>query len=244
MKQLNDFADPRIIVGCIYCGGRAETRDHVPSKVLLDRPFPYDLPVVDACAACNNAFSLDEEYFACLIGSICSGSTDPNQVRRLTISNILRRNTGLRSRLEQAKKITEGQTYFEVETSRVESVLLKLARGHAAYELSALCRQEPSKLSYGPLSQMSKEQADEFEDLYVTNFFPEVGSRGMQRCIVTQITVDSPSGIESNLGVLVNDWVDVQEDQYRYLCYQDSNGVRVKIVIGEYFYSDVSWSRE
>ena len=51
--------------------------DHVPSKVLLDRPFPANIHVVETCAECNSGFSADEEYFAAFLGSVMSGSTDP-----------------------------------------------------------------------------------------------------------------------------------------------------------------------
>jgi hypothetical protein len=60
VDQLKDFADSRLIAGCVYCGGLDETRDHVPSRVFLDSPFPENLPVVPACWECNNSFSRDD----------------------------------------------------------------------------------------------------------------------------------------------------------------------------------------
>ena len=47
---------------CIYCGAESGTREHVPSKVFLDEPYPEDLPVLPACFNCNNGFSDDEAY--------------------------------------------------------------------------------------------------------------------------------------------------------------------------------------
>lgn len=32
--------DSRLVGGCVFCGGEPGTRDHVPSKVLLDDPLP------------------------------------------------------------------------------------------------------------------------------------------------------------------------------------------------------------
>lgn len=56
------FVDKRLTGICVYCGGEPSTRDHVPSKVFLDEPYPENnLPVVPACETCNNSFSLDEE---------------------------------------------------------------------------------------------------------------------------------------------------------------------------------------
>ena len=68
------FVDERLTGKCIYCGRNPETRDHVPSRVLLDKPFPDNLPVVDACRTCNEDFSQDEEYLACLIECAICGT--------------------------------------------------------------------------------------------------------------------------------------------------------------------------
>jgi hypothetical protein len=67
LKQITPFSDLRLDAQCAYCGSFPESRDHVPSKILLDEPFPYNLPVVPSCNNCNNGFSKDETYFACAI---------------------------------------------------------------------------------------------------------------------------------------------------------------------------------
>jgi hypothetical protein len=43
MEQLKSYADNRLVNGCVYCGGPEETRDHVPSRVFLDPPYPENL---------------------------------------------------------------------------------------------------------------------------------------------------------------------------------------------------------
>jgi len=45
MRQLHSFADDRLLAGCVYRSGSTETRDHVPSRVLLDEPYQENLPV-------------------------------------------------------------------------------------------------------------------------------------------------------------------------------------------------------
>lgn len=70
MDQLTDIADTRLINGCIYCGGAAETRDHVPSRILLDPLYPENLSVVGSCESCNQGFSRDEQYLVCLLEAI------------------------------------------------------------------------------------------------------------------------------------------------------------------------------
>jgi hypothetical protein len=48
---------------CAYCGQQKQlTADHVPPKLLLDRPYPPNLWVVPACSDCNQAFKADDEY--------------------------------------------------------------------------------------------------------------------------------------------------------------------------------------
>ena len=56
------FVDERLIGMCSYCGREPETRDHVPSRILLDDPFPPNLPVVEACRTCNESFYVVVQY--------------------------------------------------------------------------------------------------------------------------------------------------------------------------------------
>lgn len=88
---------------------------------------------------------------------------------------------------------------------------------------------------------MSEEERDSYEASHVTPLLGEIGSRGMQRLLVTQVTLGSSTGQSSTLGILVNDWVEVQDGRYRYLAAENAGEVRIKIVIGEYLACDVSW---
>lgn len=241
MDQLKDFADHRLIHGCIYCGGPEETRDHVPSRVFLDPPLPENLPVVWACRSCNNSFSRDEEYLACLIESVLAGSTDPARIRRSGVANILRRTPALRARLEAVKTTEAGQLKFGIEPDRVRSVVVKLARGHAAYELSQPCRQAPTSVQWRPLNLMADDERDAYEASHVVRTFGEIGSRGSQRLLVTEVALESANGEKRKMGLLINDWLDVQDGRYRYLVIDESGEIRIKIVIGEYLACEVLW---
>jgi hypothetical protein len=209
--------------------------------VFLDSPFPENLPIVPACWACNNSFSRDEEYVACLIESAVAGSSDPGGIRRPRVAHVLRRSPALRSRIEAGKYIENGRLAFSIDTGRVQNVILKLARGHAAYELSSPCRQEPTALRCWPICVMTDDQRDDFDASHVTHMFGEVGSRAIQRMLVTQLTLNSPTGESSSIGVLINDWIDVQDGRYRYLAIDDGGEIRIKIVIAEYLACEVSW---
>ncbi|WMD20191.1 hypothetical protein RAS12_26875 [Achromobacter seleniivolatilans] len=240
MDQFTDFADSRLIDGCIYCGGFPDTRDHVPSRSLLDAPLPENLPVVGACRKCNNAFSSDEEYFVCLLETVLRGSTD--SVQRPLVGRIFRRSPALRAKIQAARQERDGQVIFAIEADRVKVVLLKLARGHAAYELSSVCRGEPTVFSWGPLALLSEEQREFIEDVHVPELYPEIGSRAMQRMVVAQFTCAGLDGTErQNNALLIHDWLEVQKGRYRYIAYEDYSGVQVKIVIDEYLYCYASW---
>lgn len=81
MDHITNFGDERQTFNCAFCGGETESRDHVPSKVFLDKPYPEQLPVVPSCNDCNNGFSIDEEYLACLLESVKAGTTETNKIK-------------------------------------------------------------------------------------------------------------------------------------------------------------------
>jgi hypothetical protein len=241
MDQLTDFADNRLINGCIYCGGLAETRDHVPSRIFLDPPYPENLPVVGSCESCNQGFSRDEQYVVCLLEAALAGSADPCKIRRSSVARALRRSPALQARIKAAKRQVGDRIEFAVEEERIKNVMLKLARGHAAFELSQPCREEPDHFWCGPLAVMPQEMRETFEAPHGQEMFGEVGSRGLQRLLVTQIVLLSHTGEESEVRRLLNDWVDVQDGYYRYLAIDDFSGLVIRIVVAEYLACEVAW---
>ncbi len=228
MDHLNSYADSRLIAACIHCGAATETRDHCPSRILLDEPYPENLPVVPACASCNGGFSLDEEYFACLVECARTGSTEA--VQRPKIRRILKESPALAARLRNARQATDdGQTSFSTEGERINTVALKLARGHAAFELSEPLRKAPSHIMILPLDVLVSEARRHFETPPAVSAWPEVGSRAMQRMFVAGDTISGP------------DWIDVQKGQYRYLAVAEG-AVMIRFVVGEYLACEIIWS--
>ncbi|WP_374072550.1 hypothetical protein [Alloalcanivorax xenomutans] len=242
MDQRSDFADKRLINGCIYCGGSADTRDHVPSRILLDAPYPENLPVVGACKVCNQGFSKDEQYFVCLLESVLAGSTDPEKIKRPSVARAMKRSPALRSRIEAAKTILNDRIVFIPEEDRVKNVVLKLARGHAAFELSQPCTQEPDHYWCGALDSLTEDQIEAFSAAHIQQLFGEIGSRNMQRMFAVQATLQSQSGDQETMHITVNDWIEVQEGYYRYLAIDDINGVIIRIVVSDYLACEVGWS--
>jgi hypothetical protein len=226
MRQIRSFADRRHAERCAYCGGGGvRTRDHVPSKVLLDAPLPENLPVVPACAACNASFAADEEYVACLIECARAGSTDPDALARANIGRILSERPALRARLEKGWTTQSGRwRRLSAEEARVRKIVLKLARGHAAYELGEPQRDKPNSLNFMPIDSMTRDQRTAFETVPVSSIWPEVGSRAMQRV----------AGGECG-------WMAVQEGRYRFVAAAGGRAI-VRMVLSDYLACEVIWN--
>lgn len=226
MEQLKSYADERLVTSCVYCGHFTETRDHVPSRILLDEPYPQNLPVVPSCAACNVGLSLDEEYLACLIDCVLAGSVE--DVQRAKIKRILQQKPSLAAKLSQSRTIMlDGTISFTIEHERVQNVALKLARGHAAFELSEPKREGPSHVYCVPLTSLDEQSRSQFETPPQVAVWPEVGSRAMRRLVVAQDEV-------------CNGWINVQPGRYRYLA-SAQGSVLVRCVISEYLACEVLW---
>lgn len=226
MQQLPDYGDERNKGWCVFCGGPMETRDHAPSRVLLDEPYPENLPVLACCRACNHSFSLDEEYIACLIECARTGSVQMARSSRPKIVKILERKESLESRLASARCETADGIIWKPEDERVRNVIVKLARAHIAYEQNEPQLDEPISVSIIPLCTMTDEVRDEFEASPNTGLWPEVGSRAMHRILV---------GAEGDYP-----WIEVQPGRYRYLVATGPD-VLVRIVIAEYLAAEVAW---
>ena len=177
------FVDQRLAGMCVYCGAQPDTRDHVSSKVLLDKPYPPQLPVVGACERCNASFSLDEQYLACFLECVICGGTGNDCLGRPSVKRILDGNPALKRRIEGArKKDKAGKLLWNSEVDRIRNVAMKLARGHAAYEL---CPQidRPVEVGFVPLEVLSEEERSTFEQPACGELvsWPEIGSRSFLR---------------------------------------------------------------
>lgn len=104
MAKVTNFGDVRQTYFCVHCGGPTETKDHAPSKVFLDEPYPLTRPTLPSCEECNNAFSDDEEYVSCFVECVARGTTNPNGLKREKVTKALRRNSALRERIERSRR--------------------------------------------------------------------------------------------------------------------------------------------
>lgn len=224
--SLPSYADSRHLAFCAFCGGDTGTRDHCPSRVFLDEPYPEDLPVVPACLECNSGFSVDEEYLACLVSCVVAGSTDPAALDREKIRRVLEHKPPLRSRLDQARRETPHGLEWATEVQRVESVIRKFSQGHALHELGEPRHDAPTELVVLPLPTLSESEREWFEMPAPASVWPEVGSRAMQRMLLSD---------EATFG-----WIQVQGGRYRFNA-RIGAGIEIRIVIHEYLAGYCRW---
>ncbi len=229
MKRIECYGDSRILNGCFHCGAGADTVDHAPPKVLLDKPFPNEMIVVPSCYACNNSASLDESWLACLIECVVTGEVEPTRVSRPTIAKMLAHSPPLAASMAAIRMIGETGTTFSPDMDRVRRIVTKIARAHAAYELHEHFEHKPASVEVFPLMLLSDEALHNFENPNDGGFamWPEVGSRAMQRLLW---------GYPGNRP----GWIVVQEGRYRYMAGVEDGNV-VRMVLSEYLGCEVVW---
>lgn len=225
------FFDDRLSRCCTYCGRESATRDHVPSKVLLDKPYPPQLPVVGACLRCNGGFSLDEEYLACLLECVVVGSASPEAVERPKVKRLLAEKPALAQLIADSQSIdSEGVVTWKPILSRVENVLLKLATGHATYESAEFYGHDPSSITFAPVPLVPESERRTFETPVPFDLWPEIGTRAFVRMVHADA---DRTGSDS--------WQVVQEGRYRYLT-SFGSAVAVRMVLSEYLLGEVIWN--
>lgn len=237
MHQINDiFTDNRNHQWCIHCSryllDLETNRDHVPSRGLLQKPYPTNLPIVRICKDCNAKFAIDEQYFVAFLGSVLSGSADPNRQNNRRSADILRKNNKLQRRIENSKTVYKTQcgetTYaWTAEQDRINKIILKNARGHVFYEIGEPMLSEPKYIRTGFLGAGLTEDDINFRCVDIDSFWPEVGSRMMTRIIAGNQDI-------------YDGWIVVQKGTYRYRV-EYKNCTLVRTVICEYLVTEVCW---
>jgi hypothetical protein len=155
------FVDERLNYNiCSLCGNhKPDSKEHVIPKAFLEKPFPENLPTTISCRNCNESYSKDEQYLACLIECVICGTTDPNKIQRKRISRTLEKSKGLRKILQNNKIISDkGDISYNIDSERVENVLIKLARTHLFYYINEINYNKPSILKYEPIINFSSKE--------------------------------------------------------------------------------------
>ena len=235
MDYIGEFSDRRHKGCCIHCGSGisdGETnQDHVPSKSLLEEPYPSELPTIEICTNCNTSFSRDEEYFVAFLGAVLTGSTEPEAQNTAKAAGIFRHSKALRKRINAQRQdyITLGgeqRIVWTPELDRVRNIIVKNSRGHVYYELGQPAFGEPSKVGIWPLENLSGIEVERFLTINHGSGWPEVGSRMMTRFLTGQDMEDG--------------WLVVQDGIYRFAAIEN-DGFIVRSIIREYIAAEVVW---
>ena len=238
MKSLPDFADERFKGACIHCGAvlaKVKTnRDHVPSKSLLDRPYPTDLPTVEICVSCNSSFSPNEEYFMAFLGSVLAGTADPAAQMTEKAEAALASNRRLQEEIDSRLHVVEDganpRIFFLPDLDRIRNVIVKNARGHVIFEHGRPANGEPSNVAIVPLERLDQAARRVFETIDYGPGWPEVGSRLLSRLV-------------SGEDMRPDGWVIVQPNVYRYAVMDQGDRFVVRAVIREYLATEVIWDQ-
>ncbi len=229
MRQIRTFSDSRLDSQCAFCGSFPENRDHVPSKILLDKPYPENLPVVPSCIECNNGFSLDEVYFACSLECIICGTTEVEGLKRESIKKTLSYNKKLHKYLKESFTINGGEKQLKIDEKRFKNVILKCAFGHLKYECSETEFRSPESIWYSPVHMLDENQQRKFFAVLEVEKAPEIGSRAMHRLFLNEEGVPHLS------------WINVQEGVYCYFVAITMGVKIVRMLIRNYLACEVVW---
>lgn len=223
------YGDSRLTDICAYCGGLAETEDHVPSRCFLDEPYPQNMPVVPCCSTCNHDFSLDEEYVSCFIDCMKANTVVPDEIPREKTRKTLLHSPKLQERIALQKREFGGVTIFDIENERFEKVIRKFAYGLLAHENDILSWDSTYRISRWLLSEMSDTQKESFFQPFKGTLLPEVSSHGLEHVMLYSA--------ENDIDFFSNPLITVQEGRYSYCVSPDSD--RVKFIIADFLAVEV-----
>jgi hypothetical protein len=231
-QYFNDYADDRQKQWCVHCGnrigGRATSREHVPTKGLLLEPLPDQYPILTVCQSCNEGHSLDEEYLIAFLSSVLSGSTEPKQQKIPGAARILSRNSALRDRIDSSRNMDERGLIWIPEMDRVKRVVVKNARCHILYEAAEPHWEEPEEVSIFAIPSAADHELEDFLFSDPFQAWTEVGSRWMQRVLEEE-------GAFDEFG-----FYKFQDGTYRFRIDTDE-GISAKIIMWNYLAAKVVW---
>lgn len=228
---------------CVYCGRPADTREHTPSKVFLDKPYPEQLGIVPACYTCNNSFSKDELLFSLLIEKFKCLYYGKSYIPSQNSIARLEKYSGLADKIQSW---LDNKNYYEL-GEVIHRILFKLAIGHSVFEVSeGYCVQEGT-VKYSFIDSMSAEQIEEFSAPFniAPELFPEMGSRIYDRMMVIQVLMsnDNNPDQKKKVRLFLLDWVVVQDSKYEYTCFSFPDKIVVKIIIHDFLFAEVHLGR-
>jgi hypothetical protein len=161
---------------CFYCGRPAQSKDHTPSKNLLEKPYPDNLLTIPACFKCNRSYSKDEEYFLNVLVEI---STNPTLLLKKSqggsIYKARKRSAGLRKKIQDSFiQGEDGLIYFKSDSDRIKRVIEKNAFGLYFHKYKRLAKQNSFNcVGFYPFNIQEKRPAELFMLGYTERFLPK-----------------------------------------------------------------------
>ena len=206
---------------CCYCGDFADTVDHIPSKVFLDKPYPENLPVVPCCKKCNEQFSLDEEYVAVLFECVRLQTFAPKQFKREKIRKIVNHNPAiLQTVKETVHPLLDGHFSIDSENVRLKKVLTKLIAGHLRFEgLDQWFFHDALDICFYQDVHVNQNFYNRFHSPIFSGMLPEIGSRALIALVEN--------------GFAGSPWFTVLSGRYEYRVAPDNSEVR--IILQDFF---------
>lgn len=231
MIQIRNFADPRQTELCAYCATLEKklTKDHTPSKIFLNKPYPENMHIVPACFDCNNNFSSDEEYLSYWIEMALFEQKEVKTDRYKKAVRALERNISLKKNI-LGDSLFKKNDIMPLDESRFCNIVFKLASGHILFKHNTPQYEMPTSIKWFYFQNLNNINKRLFEQEPQMDVFPEVGSR-------TIIKIDE-------LGLPVYSWEIVQPDIYRYLVANIDDDLVVKIIFSEFLACEAIWREE
>lgn len=228
MIYIRNFADSRQTEFCAFCADikSSLTKEHTPSKILLNKPYPENLHIVYACEKCNKGFSLDEEYIAYWIDMALFKKRDIETERYKKALRVLEKRPSLKKRILGSNLFGQNEL-LPIEEDKFENVLFKLASGHVLYKQNNPQYEKPTSIKWNFLDSFDNKERSSFENTPKMDVYPEVGSR-------TVIMINSS-------GEICYQWEIVQNSMYRYIVADVDNSVIVKLVLSEFIACEIIW---
>lgn len=221
------FTDQRLADLCVFCGGEPNTRDHVPPKVLLDKPYPDNLLIVGSCDKCNSGASLDEQFVASILEVATCGTADSTGLRRPNIVRTLIRAPALAEQLARGLRLGDGFLMDVEDVKRLVRVFEKIGRALWAYQTGEPTGQVSASVSWNALQNLTDDDKVAFFAVS-DELLPEIGSRMFIR--------QFEDGLDA--------WTIVQDDRFAYAVEVLETGGRVKFVVGDYLAGQVDLREE
>lgn len=193
--------------------------------MFIDNPIPEEWNIAPSCKECNNSFSQDEQFVACVIEYLRSFVYYNGIIQRKMIQKTFEKRPQILQKIQSLCKIDKFNLTISSEVfDDIEKVALKVAKGHLIYECNQFLSDDV-EISIMFKSQMDDEVIRKFNSALQCSVLPEIGSRGSnQICFVNNM--------------LITTWKVIDEKNYRYLI---SNDGIVRIVIREFLYIEICY---